>query len=362
MPQAEIDLEKIRENVRRVRALCGVRVLVMVKADAYGHGMTEVARALHGEADIFGVATLEEGIELRRRGVREPVLVAVCRGADLPVCAAYGLTAAIADGEALKALASLPCGMRPSFHVKFDTGMHRLGFPWEDAGAVLSFLRSNALDPDGAYSHFRAPNEVQNARFANVARLFKAEYPNVLAHMASSSSLGMTDARYDMVRIGRAAYEGAMTVRSKVVAVRHARRGDNVGYGDFLLADDATVAVVFGGYYDGMRAGAPVILGGKERPVIGSVCMDMFAVDAGDAPVAIGDEVILLGGGLTEERVAKERGVSVHEVMTAWQGRCERSYVDERGSEKSGECRRSRDERRGTGVGFGSDNRRSHLP
>ena len=107
MPQAEIDLEKIRENVRRVRALCGVRVLVMVKADAYGHGMTEVARALHGEADIFGVATLEEGIELRRRGVREPVLVAVCRGADLPVCAAYGLTAAIADGEALEALASL---------------------------------------------------------------------------------------------------------------------------------------------------------------------------------------------------------------------------------------------------------------
>ena len=199
MPQAEIDLEKIRENVRRVRSLCGVRVLVMVKADAYGHGMTEVARALHGEADIFGVATLhgeadifgvatlEEGIELRRRGVREPVLVAVCRGADLPVCAAYGLTAAIADGEALKALASLPCGMRPSFHVKFDTGMHRLGFPWEDAGAVLSFLRSDALDPDGAYSHFRAPNEVQNARFANVARLFKAEYPNALAHMASSS-------------------------------------------------------------------------------------------------------------------------------------------------------------------------------
>ena len=303
--EAEIDIGVIRRNIRRVRALTSVRLLLMVKADAYGHGMEEVARQTEEDVDFFGVAVAEEGVALRRQGRKRDVLVAVCEGRELPLLAAHGLTAAVADGATLAALAALPERQRPRFHLKFDTGMHRLGFPAEDVGAVLDFLHSNRLKPDGAYSHFREANEEQNALFRGVAALVKRDFPDATVHMASSSSLFMKDAAYDMVRIGHAAYDGAMTVTSPVIAVRKVKKGECIGYGNFRVSADVNIAVVLGGYFDGVsrRSPSPVMIGGRLCPALGSVCMDMFAVETG-------------------------------EVMTAWQGRTHRSYVDKRGSEK----------------------------
>ncbi len=359
-----VDLGVIRRNVAAVRALTGVRVLVMVKADAYGHGMTEVARALRDKADFFGVATLEEGVELRKCSIKTPVLVAVCPADGLRTAAENGLTAAVADGETLRALADMPPSSRPAFHIKFDTGMHRLGFPAEDAGEVCRFLSIRGLTPDGVYSHFRAPDEAQAEKFLAVAKIFKAEFPSVTAHMASSSSLGMRSSLHDMVRIGHAAYRGAMRVESRVIAVRKVRAGECVGYGCTEATRDCTVAVVFGGYFDGVykELPSPVLVNGRLCPVLGSVCMDMFAVDVGDIPVRVGDPVVLLGDELTAERVAAARGTTDYEVMTSWHGRTERFYIDQAGSTQESECRGGKDERRGEGVGVGSDHGRAHLP
>lgn len=334
--EAEIDIGVIRRNIRRVRALTSVRLLLMVKADAYGHGMEEVARQTEEDVNFFGVAVAEEGVALRRQGRKRDVLVAVCEGRELPLLAAHGLTAAVADGATLAALAALPERQRPRFHLKFDTGMHRLGFPAEDVGAVLDFLHSNRLKPDGAYSHFREANEEQNALFRGVAALVKRDFPDATVHMASSSSLFMKDAAYDMVRIGHAAYDGAMTVTSPVIAVRKVKKGECIGYGNFRVSADVNIAVVLGGYFDGVsrRSPSPVMIGGRLCPALGSVCMDMFAVETGDIPVKKGDRAVLLGGSLTAAAVAKARGCTEYEVMTAWQGRTHRSYVDKRGSQK----------------------------
>ncbi len=354
---AEVDLGRICRNLESVRARTGVRVLLMVKADAYGHGMREVARAAEPYADFFGVATVGEGEALRADGRTLPVLAAVCPAEELARAAACGLTAAVADGETLRALADMPAAARPPFHVKFDTGMHRLGFPAEDVGEVLGFLRSRGLKPDGVYSHFREPDEEQSCLFRGIAGAFRAEYPAVTAHMASSSSLGMKDSAYDMVRIGHAAYLGAMTVKSRVIAVRKAKAGECVGYGRHVLPRDTSLAVVFGGYFDGVyrESPSPVLIGDTLCPAVGSVCMDMFAVDTGDAEVRVGDEAVLLGGALTAEKVAAARGTTDYEVMTCWQGRVKRCYVDERGSEKTGERRGGENERRGAGMGVGCD-------
>ena len=359
-----VDLGVIRRNIAAVRARTGVRVLVMVKADAYGHGMTEVARAIADEADMLGVATLEEGEELRKCAVKTPVLVAICPPGGLMRASAAGLTAAVADAETLRALAALPLPLRPAFHLKFDTGMHRLGFPAEDAGEVLNFLLSRGLVPEGVYSHFGEPSAAQAERFGAAASLFVREFPAVTTHLASSSSLDMPEARRDMVRIGHAAYLGAMRVESRVIAVRRVRAGESVGYGHHPLPRDAVIAVVFGGYFDGVyrESPSPVLIGGRECPAAGSVCMDMFAVDVGDIPVREGDPVILLGGALTAQRVAAARGTTQHEVMTSWHGRTERVYVDQTGSTQESECRGGENERRGEGVGVGSDHGRSHLP
>lgn len=359
-----VDLGVIRRNVAAVRALTGVRVLVMVKADAYGHGMTAVAHALRDMADFFGVATLEEGVELRKCAIKTPVLVAVCPADGLRTAAENGLTAAVADGETLRALADMPPSSRPAFHVKFDTGMHRLGFPAEDAGEVCRFLAERGLTPDGVYSHFRAPDEAQAEKFLAVAKIVKAEFPSATVHMASSSSLGMRSSFHDMVRIGHAAYRGAMRVESRVIAVRKVRAGECVGYGCTEARHDCTVAVVFGGYFDGVykELPSPVLVGGRVCPVLGSVCMDMFAADVGDIPVRVGDPVVLLGDELTAERVAAARGTTDYEVMTSWHGRTERFYIDQAGSTQESECRGGKDERRGEGMGVGSDHERSHLP
>lgn len=350
---SEVDLGVIRRNVEAVRRKTRVRVLVMVKADAYGHGMTAVARALEGTADRFGVATPEEGVELRKNGISTPVLVAVCRPCELAAAARYGLTVAVADPEALRAVADMPREARPAFHLKFDTGMHRLGFPPSDAGAVAEFLYERGISPEGVYSHFREPDAGQLAEFGKAAKVFKARFPDVTAHIASSSSLGMAGAAYDMVRIGHAAYDGAMSVTSRVIAVREVKAGECVGYGHFRLARDTSLAVVFGGYFDGVyrESPSPVVINGKICPVVGSVCMDMFAVDAGGTEARTGDEAVLLGGALSASYVAAARGTSDYEVMTCWHGRVERKYVDEKGSTAASECRGGSDERRGKGMG-----------
>ena len=332
-----VNLGKIRRNLRAVRTLTCGKVLLMVKADGYGHGMTEVARAVEDEVDMFGVAVTEEGRKLRECGVAAPVLVAVCPPEEYGEAAALGLTVAVSDDCGLRKLAEMTAP--PEFHLKFDTGMHRLGFAPERADGVLYFLRERGLVPAGCYSHFREPCAEQLEVFSDVAARARQVFPDVLLHIASSGTVGYPAARFDMVRVGHAAYGGAMSVESQVVAVRHVKAGECVGYGHFTLGKDSDIAVVFGGYYDGVRRGSPAVavIGGRRCPSLGSVCMDMFAVDVGDTVCSVGDRAILMGKELPASEIAAMRGTVDYDVMTGWTGRVKRIYYDDQaGGETEG--------------------------
>lgn len=346
-----VDLSRIKQNVSAVRRECGTSVTVMVKADAYGHGMTRVARALRGYADTFGVATTEEGVKLRRDGITEDILVALCDGAELERAAEFGLTVGVADFGTLNVLrdiAASGCKI-PRFHIKTDTGMHRLGFLPSEVGTVCGLLDEAGLSPQGFYSHLRSCNDAQINTFAFLREKLKARYPGAVFHLASSSALDREDALFDAVRIGHAAYEGAMRVESTVVAAKQLNRAEGLGYGDFRTTSACNVAWVFGGYFDGIcrENASSVLIRGRLCPPVGSVCMDMFAVDTGDFVADKGENVVLLGDSLTAERVAEQRKTCDYAVMTAWRGRTERIYTDDetRGEEDCGDACRE-DERR----------------
>lgn len=325
-----VDLARLRRNLAEIRAVCGTDILLMVKADAYGHGMTEIARAAEDCVDMFGVATVEEGAALRACGIKKDILAAVCASSEIDFAADNGLTVAAADCAFADALAE--CAKRrqpPKVHVKVDTGMHRLGFPSGEAADALRRLMSAGITPEGIYSHLREPDRLQAERFADAVASARGICPLIKAHLASSSSLGIVSARYDMVRVGHAAYEGVMTVKSRVIAVRRAKAGEYVGYGRHALAHDTNLAVVFGGYFDGVRreCASAVLLRGKPCLPAGSVCMDMFAVDTGDMTAEIGEEVTLTGGELPSSEVARQRQTIDYTVMTGWHGRIKRIYT-----------------------------------
>ena len=175
--------------------------------------------------------------------------------------------------------------------------------------------------------------------FSDVAAGARRVFPDVLSHIASAGTVGYPAARFDMVRVGHAAYGGAMGVESRVVAVRHVKAGECVGYGHFTLGKDSDIAVVFGGYYDGVRRGSPAVavIGGRRCPSLGSVCMDMFAVDVGDTVCSVGDRAILMGKELPASEIAAMRGTVDYDVMTGWTGRVKRIYYDDQaGGETEG--------------------------
>ena len=209
----------------------------------------------------------------------------------------------------------------------------------ERADEVFAVLRERALIPSGCYSHFREPCAEQLEIFSYIAARARAYFPDITLHMASSGTVGYPAARFDMVRVGHAAYGGAMSVESRVVAVRHACAGECVGYGHFTLNRDTNIAVVFGGYFDGVRRGSPAVavIGGRRCPSLGSVCMDMFAVDVGGVRCSVGDRAILMGKELPASEIAAMRGTVDYDVMTGWTGRMKRIYSDDQtGSETEG--------------------------
>lgn len=343
-----VDLNVIRNNLYRIRESTGREILLMVKADGYRHGMTEVAEATSDIVAMFGVATVEEGAELRAAGIEKGILTAICTPSELPRAAECGLTVAVADDGLLDALAEYAkTHTPPDFHVKLDTGMHRLGFDCSRAKEIVARLKAEGLRPSGCYSHMRSADSGQAAVFGEAAEIFSAAFPEAVMHLASSSSVSDERNLFDMVRIGHAAYDGAMRVTSRVIASRRVKRGECVGYGNNRVDKDCNIAVVFGGYFDGVRRESPssVIIRGRKCATVGTVCMDMFAVDTGDFLAEDGEEAVLQGAEITAREVADQRNTIDYTVMTGWHGRTERIYVyDESGSQKTCEIAYCEDE------------------
>ncbi|HEX8188228.1 MAG TPA: alanine racemase, partial [Pyrinomonadaceae bacterium] len=354
---AEVDLGALASNYRAVRERVGAKVRVMgvVKADAYGHGAGECARRLEAEgAEWFGVATPEEGFALRGAGLTRPVLsfggfwegqAAACLAAGV-VPVVYSLDMAEAFDAAARA-----AGVVADIHVKVDTGMGRLGVRFDEAAEFAERLRAfGNLRVGGLMTHFAAADEPrrdcftteQLGRFREAAAAFRSRGFNpTYEHMANSAAtLAHPEARGNMVRPGGVLYglwrdvlppladapelRPVMSLRTRVTLLKRVHAGETLGYGcTYEAAREMTVATVPAGYADGYARALSnrgrVIIRGEYAPVVGRVSMDLTLLDVtGIDGVRVGEQVTMLGadGGLLlpAEDLARTAGTLSYEI------------------------------------------------
>jgi alanine racemase len=368
---AEVDFSQLRRNLDRVRVLAGPRKLMgIVKAEAYGHGMVPVAKALERIGiHALGVGFLEEGVRLRKAGLRLPILVLGGLVDDqIPHFLEYDLAMATASAQKIRQIEKTAASMNQTakLHLKVDTGMERLGTHWDTVdrlyGALDDAPHCQVL---GVFSHFASADEQddpfmaeQIRRFAVAAEKFPSDRrPKPSFHMANSGALltafrqgwGQTGLAFtDMVRVGGllyGLYSGSLsrdpdiatilTLKSKVCYFKVVRKGSGVSYGSTWVADrDTRVVTVPIGYGDGYARGlsgkAQVLLGGVRRSVIGRITMDALLVSIGDDSAFNGDEVVLIGrqgdACIDVHEVADWLGTVSYEVTTALNPRLPRIY------------------------------------
>jgi alanine racemase len=338
---ARIDFDAVRANCARLKSELGeAELCAVVKADGYGHGADGcAAAALEGGATRLAVATASEAEQVGRRFQHVPLLTMgalTVEEVDAVISAGSELAVWREDFRCVVAARARAHGHRARVHVKYDSGMGRLGNP--DAGEVLELARACAEDPNlelmGIWTHFATADELdstyfdeQLARFDEVATAVKAEHPQATAHAANSAAL-LRDKRshYDMARCGVAIYgldpfqrdpsdhglRPALSLRSHVADVKRFPAGASAGYGRRWKAPvDTWVGVIPLGYGDGVRRAltnnAEVLVGGRRYPLVGTVSMDNITIDLGpDTDVERGEEAVLIGKQGEEEILAEE--------------------------------------------------------
>lgn len=355
----EITLSAIKENITSFRQIIsdGAQIMGIIKADAYGHGAVRVAGALR-QAGVkrFGVALLQEGIELRESGFDEPVLILGYTPAeDFLLALRYGLTLTIYDYTQAAYLdkSAGETGKPARVHIKIDTGMGRIGLQPEGAaiGEIVRMFHLPHLVIEGIFSHLAwadnpASNfaQVQFARFREfLADLRKTGIEIGLEHIANSAAtINYPSMHMDLVRIGLSLYglypdpqmavnprivlHPAMQVKAKLVHVKEVPEGTPLSYGcTFTTGRDSLIGTVPMGYADGIPRSlsnkGDVLVRGRRCPIVGRICMDQFMVDlTGLEKAAVGDEVVFLGRQETEEitadEIAEKAGTISYEIVT----------------------------------------------
>lgn len=364
MTWVEINLSAIRKNFRRVRNAIGKRrILVTVKADAYGHGIYQVSRALEEEGvDFLGIARWEEGAELREKGISRPILL-LCPflPEDLGKLLNYDITPSLTSGEMLPYLIkeARKRNRKIPVHINVDTGMGRAGIYPEEAEEISQeIMNSPYLILEGIYTHFPSADtdeeftRKQINRFNTLTGNLSSKGINIpIRHAANSAGiLNFPDSFLDMVRPGIMIYgyypsprvEKSIEVipslawKTKVLHVKRAAKGTPVSYGRTYFTGKSCKIITLGiGYGDGysryLSNKGEVILAGRKYPVAGRVCMDEVMVEVSEnTPVKIGDEVMLIGkegkAEIKVEEVAEKIGTIPHEVVSTIGKRVKRIY------------------------------------
>ena len=362
---AVVDLGAIERNCRHLRSLTGeAELCAVVKANGYGHGDAECARAaLAGGASWLAVASAGEAEALRDRGIDGRLLVmGALTAADARTAVAAGADVVAWDRCLVDELARIEAAGPVRVHVKLDTGMGRLGTKDpEEALALCDRVASDhRLELAGVMTHFATADEpdedhfrAQLSAFERFAARVKGSHPGVVAHAANSAATYRDGgSHFDLVRCGIAIYgldpfgddagprglEPALSLRSYVAAVKRFEPGDSAGYGRrWRAADPTCVGVLPIGYGDGVRRAlgdnADVLVGGRRRPLVGAVSMDNVTVDLGpETEVEPGDAAVLIGvqGGerISCEEVARRIGTINYEVTCGIGPRVERRYRD----------------------------------
>jgi alanine racemase len=371
----EVDLEQLKQNMQAIRThVAPAKVMAVLKANAYGHGVDGVAPFLAPFADYIGVALVEEAIHLRSLGIATPILVmGGTLSEQIPLFDQYNLTLAASSMELLAGAQQYAESRKTRLrvHLKIDTGMERIGVhDYEAEGFLTQSLKCKDLDVEGIFTHF-SNSEVagvdvdrskdlpiltdaflQLERFEEVLSFYEKRslpYPE-LRHTANSGAiLQLPQSHYDMVRPGVLLYgvyparniERKINVRpaikwkSRVAYSKITRPGRGVSYGSLWRAEaESRIVTIPCGYADGyfrrMTNQAQVLINGKKYSQVGRICMDQFMVNAGDDLIQVGDEVTLFGDGITAEDLADWAGTNEYEVMTNISARVPRVYLGQR--------------------------------
>lgn len=324
----EINLDRIRKNLVDIKNDIGVKLMLMLKANAYGHGLVEVANAVEDITDMFGVETLEEGIALKQAGIDKDVLVLALQPCEVKCAIEHCLTIGVHNIDVANEVAiCAKSGLNANVHIKVDSGMHRLGLDYKELEKVFDVFKKFDVNVSGVYSHLRDDTTSQQADFEKLANRVKSTYPNAMMHLASSHSLKHEGIRYDMARGGICAYKGGMRAKSTVIDVRFVKSGEKIGYGNFTLDKDSNIAVIFGGYADGISREHPpcVYINNIKCEPIGNACMDVFIVDTGEY-IAKPNESVIIFDENTIDDCASEQHTIDYCIMTALHGRVKRCY------------------------------------
>ncbi len=362
---AKINLSNLKHNIKEYQNLLGVttKLIAVIKADGYGHGVLEVCRAAQEEGvDFFAISRVKEGIELREAGIKSNIVVL---GGTLPEemeeAVEYSLIPTVYDTEQLHALQKANKGndAKVKFHLKINTGMNRLGIACgEDLEKFLDVLdNTDNVYLSGVYSHF-AVSDVdpeftmeQYKNFTQAMRQIRARDYSPNTHIANSAAIASNENfNMDFARLGIGMYglnpqeksmlnlKPVMSLCARIVHINNIKPGDTVSYGrTFTAKRDSKIAVLPIGYADGypriLSNKAQVLVHGKRCNVVGTICMDHTMVDVTDIDdVACGDEVVLIGeqGGkeITAKEVADLAGTIHYEIATGIQKRVKREYIE----------------------------------
>ncbi len=364
MRTIEVDLEAIASNYKKLKSLTDAKVMAIVKADAFGHGMIEVSKKLESiGVDMLATADLEEAQQIRAAGVKSEIL-AWLHGSDTDFESAIknniqiGLST-VAGLEKVAQAAKKVSGTA-KVHLKVDTGLGRNGAALSDWPAVVKkaveFRNEGLVELVGVFSHLSGTSEADDANQLKVfeeavalAESLGAKFS--LRHLAASAAtLGQKAAHLDMVRVGIALYGldpnphhkaadfgliPAMRVSSEVVSVKQVPAGHGVSYGYLhKTSSPSTLVLVPFGYGEGMpriaTGRASVLLNGKRYPILARIAMDQFILDVGNDPVSVGDEVVIFGNAAKGEPTAEELALAAetinYEIVTRIGGRAKRVF------------------------------------
>ena len=358
----ELNLPNCRSNYRYFRSLLRptTKLLVLVKANAYGHGAVEFASMMQMEgADYLAVALPVEGVELRRNGISLPILVLTAGTDFFPEIIDYRLEPGIPNLYTLEALCAELSrrGIKDyPIHIKLDTGMHRLGFMTDELPALIEFLRgTDAVKVKSIYSHLAAAEDPSEDEFtqgqidmfeSNAATISSAIGYKPMWHVLNSAGIERwTSHQHDMVRLGIGIYgisalpgvrlKPVASLKVKVLQIKTLRPEDGtIGYGRHgkVAPGGTQIATIPVGYADGIdrhlgRGNASFSIGGHRVPTIGNICMDMCMIDVTGLDVKAGDTVTIFGEDPTVEELAGILGTIPYEILTSVPRRIERIII-----------------------------------
>ncbi|MBR3927842.1 MAG: alanine racemase [Clostridia bacterium] len=356
------DLRVIASNARRIRTRIekNVKMLAIVKADAYGHGSAQVAKKLEEEnlCDYFAVATAGEGVHLRNAGIRRKILIlGYSDERDTYLAVQNDLIVTVYSIESLLKLndVSIKLGKNVKAHLKIETGMNRIGV---EAGDKLKELlscwkRMPNIIMDGVFSHFSSADtnyeytQMQFEKFKSACSVVCEYGFTPIRHIAASSAMFQREYQLDMVRAGILLYGGddkreefspAQKLKTHPVRLISLKKGEKVGYGlNYTCPRDAIIMTVPCGYADGyprlLGNRAYLLVNGRRAPVVGNICMDMLMADVTDAgEISLNSEVVLLGQQdgqrITPSELARHAETISYEIMLGFSNRVEKSWIE----------------------------------